>query len=122
MKLVFSTIFSVLILLAGTKNLFVLADYDINRDYYEKICKNKDKSEMKCHGKCQMAEKTKKGTSELNFERFSFDFYLNPSLLIGKKQSAGFRQSQRKIDSRIFITISAVTVGVPNPPPNSGFN
>jgi hypothetical protein len=44
--------------LAQTFNrAFVIADYYTNTTKYAKNCENKEKPQLKCHGKCQMTKK-----------------------------------------------------------------
>lgn len=100
----------------------MLADYGINRDYYEKMCENKDKPEMECHGKCQITKETKKESLEINFERFSFDFYAHSPTDFTEPQKSAFNESKSRINAKVVLMLPAVTIGVPNPPPNSGFN
>lgn len=44
---------------SGVNTLFVI-NYHRSLEVYEAACVNKDKPEMKCHGKCKMMEETKK--------------------------------------------------------------
>ena len=47
-----------LMLLLQTFSVYLLkADYVLNQQLYEKECVNKQKPELKCKGKCQMAKK-----------------------------------------------------------------
>lgn len=57
--LVSIVIIFILIFQSGV-NTFFLFNYHRSLASYEAICVNKDKPEMKCHGKCKMMEETKR--------------------------------------------------------------
>ena len=52
-------VIAILIFQSGVNTLFVI-NYHRSLEVYEAACVNKDKPEMKCHGKCKMMEETKK--------------------------------------------------------------
>lgn len=51
-------------------------DYNINRGYYEKLCENKDRPEMDCHGKCQMKKDAEQQSSPENLVKLDFQINL----------------------------------------------
>ena len=46
MKFIVLVLFSVVVLFSGSKNFLFLADYSVNRNFYEQLCINKNKPEM----------------------------------------------------------------------------
>jgi hypothetical protein len=115
-KLLFSILFSSLVFFSGTKNLIFLVDYNLNADYYENVCENRSRPEMECHGKCQITKDAQKNPESLSFNHFSFDFYP----LEGIKLSVPHRGFVTEIAAvrHTFIRWRAVSLNVPNPPPN----
>lgn len=117
MKLMFSVFGSLIILLSGSKNFLVLADYHLNRDFYEQLCVNKDKPAMQCHGKCQMQKKSQNENSSVNFERYNVNFCQN----LIQKVDIGFQTKNFTEKSKINIFevfyLPQISYSVPNPPP-----
>ena len=37
----------------------IVANFEINQDFYAAVCENKDKPEMECNGKCQLKKQLK---------------------------------------------------------------
>lgn len=72
-------------MLAGGKNFLLNVDYTLNRGYYEKLCENKSKPELECHGKCKVKKDSDKKSSSENLVKI--DFQLN---LIKEKTIEGF--------------------------------
>lgn len=59
------TILSILIYIhALVIPVFPVFNYVVNTDIYEALCINKDKPELKCHGKCHLSEELNKSESE----------------------------------------------------------
>lgn len=48
-----------MVFMASFQSSLVLVDYQVNRDFYELHCTNKDKPDMNCHGKCQLNSEQK---------------------------------------------------------------
>ncbi|RMG83363.1 MAG: hypothetical protein D6707_01185 [Bacteroidetes bacterium] len=60
-KSVFAGIFLILFLTAFLHQFFPVINYFVNYDYISKeLCENKDKPELKCHGKCYLQKELKK--------------------------------------------------------------
>ena len=76
MKFIVLVLFSVVVLFSGSKNFLFLADYSVNRNFYEQLCINKNKPEMDCHGKCQMQKKSEKQNTSNELLKVSFDINL----------------------------------------------
>lgn len=118
MKLLSAYLLTCLVFFSGTKNLFFLVDYQVNRNYYELVCENQNRPELNCHGKCQINKDTQKTTRTFSFSHFTFDFYENEDTIIPHRID---------VDVKDLIQISeytsdfwyAVFQRVPNPPPVS---
>lgn len=117
MNFVTSILLSIVVFLSGTKNLLFVTDYNINRDYYETICENQNRPEMKCHGKCQVTKENEKTSKNFSFRHFIFEFYAPAAEFIAAKvEHAIFKNTKVTIsDSQFWNEISR---SVPNPPPN----
>jgi hypothetical protein len=76
------------VFLAGFQNSLVVLDYQINRDFYEKYCINKDKPKMQCHGKCKMKEEASKNSTQTEIIKISFEFNILPAKNVELPKSA----------------------------------
>ncbi|HBR11337.1 MAG TPA: hypothetical protein DD740_03810 [Chryseobacterium sp.] len=76
MKKVIIIFLSVFVFLVGFQKSLIFLDYQLNRDFYESQCVNKNKPEVSCHGKCQSAKESEKQNSDLNEARLGFEIYL----------------------------------------------
>ncbi len=72
-------ILSFIILIASFQNSLLFLDYNINRNFYETHCVNKDKPEMNCHGKCEIKKESEKPTSPFNLVKIGFEFNILPN-------------------------------------------
>ena len=79
MRVIFSIILSTIIFTASFQNSLFMIDYQINRNFYEIHCINKDKPDMNCHGKCQMLKQSEKSSNPFNLVKYSFEFNILPS-------------------------------------------
>lgn len=82
MKFIVLVLFSVVVLFSGIKNFLFLADYSVNRNFYEQLCINKNKPEMDCHGKCQMQKKSEKQNTSNEILKVSFDINLMQNQIV----------------------------------------
>ncbi|WP_143093382.1 hypothetical protein [Halpernia frigidisoli] len=71
-----SYLLTLMITLASFQSLFFVIDYNINQDYYEALCVNKDKPEMLCNGKCEMRKEANQSNSNQKTFKTGFDFTL----------------------------------------------
>ena len=78
MRFVFATILSTIVFLATFQSGLLRLDYELNKDYYEALCINKDKPEMDCHGKCQMKKESEKQSSQNELIKLSFELNALP--------------------------------------------
>lgn len=78
MKFGLSSILSLIVFLASFQNSLILVDYNINRDYYEALCINKDKPEMLCHGTCQIKKEAQKDPPQNEVVKLSLEFNILP--------------------------------------------
>lgn len=65
--------------MASFQNSLLFLDYNINSNFYETHCINKDKPEMNCHGKCEMKKESEKTTSPFNLVKIGFEFNILPN-------------------------------------------
>ena len=98
MRFVFATILSCIIFLATFQSGLLIIDYNVNKDYYEALCVNKDKPEMDCHGKCEMKKESEKQSSQNEIIKISFEFNVLPqqSLNLPDKRIS-FSELKKKI-------------------------
>lgn len=113
-----SFLFSFIILLISSKNAVLLADYSLNRGYYESICENKNRPDMDCHGKCQMQKDAQKESSPINLNQFSLEFYpLNTSPDTLLPQHAGISELRARVADFCRFSIPEISYTIPVPPP-----
>jgi hypothetical protein len=116
-------VIAILIFQSGVNTFFVL-NYHSSLEAYEAACVNKDKPEMKCHGKCKMLEETKKYgfleddndsapsapvlKSMKNIDLF-YSEYKNPFIIVFSSQLI------KKMSSKVCNY--SVLLSIPHPPP-----
>lgn len=76
---------SSIIFLASFQSSLMFVDYQINRNFYEIHCVNKDKLEMNCHGKCQVIKNAEDPNVPLQIVKIGFEFNFFPQDLITLK-------------------------------------
>ena len=75
-KGVLYTLTTLCVFLFSQGEALIYLDYRLNQSYYETYCLNKDKPELKCEGKCQMAEQqSQDGESRLGLTKLSLEFH-----------------------------------------------
>ena len=79
MKIIVNILLSILVFGASFQNSIFVIDYQINKDFYEIHCINKDKPSLACHGKCQMQKESEKSTNPFNLVKYSFEFNILPA-------------------------------------------
>lgn len=79
MKSVSAVILSFIVFLASFQGSLILVDYQMNKDYYEAICTNKDKPEMQCNGKCQIKKQAERNAPQTELVKLSFEFNIVPT-------------------------------------------
>jgi hypothetical protein len=78
MKSFISILLSVIIFGASFQNSLYFIDYQINKDYYEALCINKQKPELDCYGKCQVKKEAQKEDSPISNIKYSFEVNILP--------------------------------------------
>lgn len=118
MKLLGCFLFSAFIFLTGSKNLLFIIDYEIHADYYENLCVNRSKPELKCHGKCQVTKKMQTTSESEGFTdlRFEFHFFGNEHLSDLPPHIESLHRSE--ISNHIVYEWKRATPGIPHPPPD----
>lgn len=79
MKFFISIMLSTLIFGASFQNSLYFIDYQINKDYYEALCINKQKPELDCSGKCQVKKEAQKEDSPISQIKYSFELQVLPA-------------------------------------------
>lgn len=79
MKFFISILLSVIIFGASFQNSLYFIDYQINKDYYEALCINKQKPELDCYGKCQVKKEAQKEDSPISQIKYSFEVNILPT-------------------------------------------
>ena len=79
MKSFISILLSVIIFGASFQNSLYFIDYQINKDYYEALCINKQKPELDCYGKCQVKKEAQKEDSPISQIKYSFEVNILPT-------------------------------------------
>lgn len=64
---------------ASFQNSLYFIDYQINKNYYEALCINKQKPELDCSGKCQVRKETQKEESPISNIKYSFELQVLPA-------------------------------------------
>ena len=79
MKSFISILLSLIIFGASFQNSLYFIDYQINKDYYEALCINKQKPELDCYGKCQVKKEAQKEDSPISQIKYSFEVNILPT-------------------------------------------
>ncbi|WP_234109655.1 MULTISPECIES: hypothetical protein [Chryseobacterium] len=118
MKIFFVSILSAIIFLVSFQNSLLLVDYQINRNFYEMHCVNKDKPQMECHGKCEMKKSSEKENSPFKILKSSFEFNLLPTkpLEIGFEKLTGFKKPKTTSSFTPFAVNKGYFNILPHPP------
>ncbi|WP_162990019.1 hypothetical protein [Chryseobacterium sp. 6424] len=94
-----------------------MADYQLNRAYYETVCENKNRPAMQCHGKCQANKQSQNTSESYNFSSLIFTFINTVMHDIPLQDTTEL--ATVNVTSEISVKIwSQIFIGVPNPPPN----
>ena len=78
MKSFISILLSLIIFGASFQNSLYFIDYQINKDYYEALCINKQKPELDRYGKCQVKKEAQKEDSPISQIKYSFEVNILP--------------------------------------------
>lgn len=79
MKSFISILLSLIIFGASFQNSLYFIDYQLNKDYYETLCINKQKPELDCSGKCQVKKEAQKEESPISQIKYSFEVNILPA-------------------------------------------
>ena len=78
MKSILLSILSTLVFLVSFQNTLILADYYLNRNFYEKHCINTANPELECHGKCEVKKVNENSSAPVQVIRKHFEFHIFP--------------------------------------------
>ncbi|MBS1548494.1 MAG: hypothetical protein JSS94_01330 [Bacteroidetes bacterium] len=79
MKSWITTILAILVFASSFQSSLVLVDYQINQEFYETHCENKNKPELSCHGKCQLNKETENKAGIYLVAKFCFEMNILPT-------------------------------------------
>lgn len=118
MKRVISLVLSFMIFLASFQNSLFYVDYQLNTEYYEAYCINKQKPELQCNGKCEVRNASNETNSPISEIKFAFELNILPSKPIEIVVKSPFEyQSENKIVSFNHIfTLDGYLHILPDPP------
>ena len=118
MKIIVNLLFSVIIFVASFQNLLFMVDYNINQEFYEIHCINKDKPSLACHGKCQMKKEIEKTSNPFSQVKYAFEFKILPSSpfeFLVENQTTFTLESKKYNDVEFYIP--TIFLGIPAHPP-----
>lgn len=118
MKRVISLVLSFMIFLASFQNSLFYVDYQLNTEYYEAYCINKQKPELQCNGKCEVRNASNETNSPISEIKFAFELNILPSKPIEIVVKSPFEyQSENKIVSfKHIFTLDGYLHILPDPP------
>ncbi len=111
-------ILSLLVFCASFQNSLFLVDYQVNREFYETHCVNRDVPDMECHGKCQLKKNADEATSLANVVKYAFEFNLMPTASFALEIPAQPADSDHYLNpDHLSTSYADVITGIVVPPP-----
>ena len=120
MKSAISFILSSIIFLASFQNSLFYVDYQINTEFYETYCINKQKPELDCNGKCQVKKATEQSQNPTSQIKYAFELNILPSKPIETeiKNPFSLELKSKKFSYNHIFTLDGYTHILPDPPKN----
>lgn len=120
MKSAISFILSSIIFLASFQNSLFYVDYQINTEFYETYCINKQKPELDCNGKCQVKKATEQSQNPTSQIKYAFELNILPSKPIETeiKNPFSLELKTKKFSYDHIFTLDGYTHILPDPPKN----
>ena len=120
MKSAISFILSSIIFLASFQNSLFYVDYQINTEFYETYCINKQKPELDCNGKCQVKKATEQSQNPASQIKYAFELNILPSKPIETeiKNPFSLELKTKKFSYNQIFTLDGYTHILPDPPKN----
>ncbi len=120
MKSAISFILSSIIFLASFQNSLFYVDYQINTEFYETYCINKQKPELDCNGKCQVKKATEQSQNPASQIKYAFELNILPSKPIETeiKNPFSLELKTKKFSYNPIFTLDGYTHILPVPPKN----
>ena len=120
MKSAISFILSSIIFLASFQNSLFYVDYQINTEFYETYCINKQKPELDCNGKCQVKKATEQSQNPASQIKYAFELNILPSKHIETEIRNPFslELKSKKFSYNPIFTLDGYTHILPDPPKN----
>jgi len=120
MKSAISFILSSIIFLASFQNSLFYVDYQINTEFYETYCINKQKPELDCNGKCQVKKATEQAQNPASQIKYAFELNILPCKPIETEIKNPFSVEliTKKFSYNPIFTLDGYTHILPDPPKN----
>lgn len=120
MKSAISFILSSIIFLASFQNSLFYVDYQINTEFYETYCINKQKPELDCNGKCQVKKATEQSQNPTSQIKYAFELNILPSkpLETEIRNPFSLELKTKKFSYNHIFTLDGYTHILPDPPKN----
>ena len=120
MKSAISFILSSILFLASFQNSLFYVDYQINTEFYETYCINKQKPELDCNGKCQVKKATEKSQNPASQIKYAFELNILPSkpLETEIRNPFSLELKSKKFSYNPIFTLDGYTHILPDPPKN----
>lgn len=120
MKSAISFILSSIIFLASFQNSLFYVDYQINTEFYETYCINKQKPELDCNGKCQVKKATEQSQNPASQIKYAFELNILPCKPIEMeiKNPFSLELKTKKFSYDHIFTLDGYTHILPDPPKN----
>ena len=120
MKSAISFILSSIIFLASFQNSLFYVDYQINTEFYETYCINKQNPELDCNGKCQVKKATEQSQNPASQIKYAFELNILPSkpLETEIRNPFSLELKSKKFSYNPIFTLDGYTHILPDPPKN----
>lgn len=118
MKSILLSILSTLVFLVSFQNTLILADYYLNRNFYEKHCINTANPELECHGKCEVKKVNENSSAPVQVIKKHFEFHIFPlpAVEFPLKNAVVYRNSEDLVLHKTTDTLKGYHRILPHPP------
>lgn len=118
MKSIVTFLLSSIIFLASFQNSLFYVDYQLNTDYYEALCINKQKPELNCNGKCQVKSQSEKENSPISEIKYAFELNILPTkpVEIEFSKPFEFKTTEKIVSINHTFTLDGYFIILPDPP------
>ncbi len=118
MKSGISILLSFILFLASFQNSLFFIDYQLNKEYYQSFCVNKQRPELLCNGKCVVKKESEKQNSPLSEIKYSFELNILPaaSPQVEFIKTKRFNEQRKVFSELINVTLEGYFVVQKAPP------